>query len=62
MIEEPKISAAPVDTQPAAQPRPNYMPGPEKWQNGVFDCFEGPDNLCTSSFLNYIQGRTHDVW
>ena len=43
----------PVVTQPAPQPEPSYkkyseQTGTEEWQNDLFDCFEGPDHLCTS--------------
>jgi len=54
-----------IVTQPAPQPEPSYkkyseQTGTEEWQNDLFDCFEGPDNLCLKgTFCScFVYGKT----
>jgi len=58
---------APITQQPAghAQPQPTYMKykeqtGTEEWQNDIWDCFKGADNLCLkATFCScFVYGRT----
>ncbi|KAG4437190.1 hypothetical protein IFR05_007346 [Cadophora sp. M221] len=58
---------APITEQPAghAQPQPTYMKykeqtGTEEWNNDIWDCFKGADNLCLkATFCScFVYGRT----
>ena len=52
-MSEIKTQEAVVDQQPATQAQPSQMSklqqvtGTEEWHDDIFNCFEGPDNLCT---------------
>jgi hypothetical protein len=61
-MSETKAPETVVSQQPAGQAQPTLsklqaQTGTEEWHDDIFNCFEGPDNLCEFSPQQYFYIR-----
>lgn len=61
--QQPVYQQDVIQQQPVTQAQPTYSKQPEtEWQHGLFDCFEGADNLCLKGMASLSSVTTYPMY